>query len=439
MTVDTAPTAPAATPRPGPDDIEPVQPRDAGPHHHRHHHRGAVLRARPGVWQAWNSLLHWHDVAVFLILYLSTGFGITVGFHRLLHAPQLQDARRGSGRPWQPWARWRSRGTSFPGSPTIEAPRVLRRGGRPAQPPRGSRRRLARRAARALARPWGWLFEHTQRGKRERYAPDLLKDPDIAFIDRTFIWWAIGGIVVAFPLGMLLGGGSVEAGLTGLLWGGFIRILVLHHMTYSINSLCHFFGRRRFETEDHSRNLLWLSVPTLRRVVAQQPPRVPHVGIPRPALVGARPLCAGDPDDGEARPRLGRGPDRSGPPGSARRPAEAPGPDRPRAGPLQRGAAARRARGGAAHAARRVLCAQPRSRPPPDPDAFRLRVGGLVELELRAGPGRAARALSGARGRRDAAVRGQPACRPDGGARHPGRGRVGARRDRHGRLARGGR
>ena len=110
---------------------------------------------------------------------------------------------------------------------------------------------------------WGWLFEHTQRGKRERYAPDLLKDPDIAFIDRTFIWWAIGGIVVAFPLGMLLGGGSVEAGLTGLLWGGFIRILVLHHMTYSINSLCHFFGRRRFETEDHSRNLLWLSVPTM--------------------------------------------------------------------------------------------------------------------------------------------------------------------------------
>jgi stearoyl-CoA desaturase (delta-9 desaturase) len=109
---------------------------------------------------------------------------------------------------------------------------------------------------------WGWLFFHDQRGKRERYAPDLLKDPDIKFIDRTFIFWAVGGILLAFPLGMALGGGSVEAGLTGLLWGGFIRILVLHHMTYSINSLCHFFGRRRFDTDDHSRNLMWLSVPT---------------------------------------------------------------------------------------------------------------------------------------------------------------------------------
>ena len=48
-------------------------------------------------------------------------------------------------------------------------------------------------------------------------------------------------------------------GLTGLLWGGLVRVFLLHHVTYSINSLCHFFGRRRFETDDESRNLLWLS------------------------------------------------------------------------------------------------------------------------------------------------------------------------------------
>jgi stearoyl-CoA desaturase (delta-9 desaturase) len=52
------------------------------------------------------------------------------------------------------------------------------------------------------------------------------------------------------------------AGLTGLLWGGAVRIFFLHHVTYSINSLCHFFGRRRFETGDESRNLLWLALPS---------------------------------------------------------------------------------------------------------------------------------------------------------------------------------
>jgi stearoyl-CoA desaturase (delta-9 desaturase) len=54
----------------------------------------------------------------------------------------------------------------------------------------------------------------------------------------------------------------VAEGLTGLLWGGAVRMLVLHHATYSINSLCHFFGRRRFATDDESRNLRWLSVFT---------------------------------------------------------------------------------------------------------------------------------------------------------------------------------
>src|SRR3712207_5644600 len=54
-------------------------------------------------------------------------------------------------------------------------------------------------------------------------------------------------------------GGTLRDGFTGMLWGGAIRMLVLHHATYSINSLCHFFGRRRFDTEDESRNLLWLA------------------------------------------------------------------------------------------------------------------------------------------------------------------------------------
>ena len=104
----------------------------------------------------------------------------------------------------------------------------------------------------------GWLFIHTQRGAKERFARDLLDDPAIRFVDRFFVLWVTLGLLVPFGLGWALGG-SLVAGLTGLLWGGLMRMLVLHHVTFSINSLCHFFGRRRFDTGDHSRNLMWLA------------------------------------------------------------------------------------------------------------------------------------------------------------------------------------
>ena len=105
----------------------------------------------------------------------------------------------------------------------------------------------------------GWLFIHTQRGKKEKYAPDLIEDPTISWVNRTFFLWATIGLLFPFALGYAIGG-TLVAGLTGLLWGGLVRMFVLHHVTYSINSLCHFFGRKRFETGDESRNLAWLSV-----------------------------------------------------------------------------------------------------------------------------------------------------------------------------------
>jgi stearoyl-CoA desaturase (delta-9 desaturase) len=82
------------------------------------------------------------------------------------------------------------------------------------------------------------------------------------FLNRTWLLWVLAGLVFPFALGWTLTG-SVIGGLTGLLWGGAVRIFVLHHATFSINSLCHFFGRRRFPTGDESRNLAWLALPTL--------------------------------------------------------------------------------------------------------------------------------------------------------------------------------
>jgi stearoyl-CoA desaturase (delta-9 desaturase) len=83
----------------------------------------------------------------------------------------------------------------------------------------------------------------------------------IAFVHRTFLVWVAAGLALPFVLGAALGG-SLEAGLTGLLWGGAVRMFVVHHLTYSINSLCHVFGRRPFDTGDESRNIAWLALPT---------------------------------------------------------------------------------------------------------------------------------------------------------------------------------
>ena len=69
---------------------------------------------------------------------------------------------------------------------------------------------------------------------------------------------SIAGFLVPFGLGWIVGG-SLGTALTTLLWAGFVRVFLLHHVTWSINSVCHFFGRRRFEVEDESRNVFWLA------------------------------------------------------------------------------------------------------------------------------------------------------------------------------------
>ncbi len=209
-------------------------------------------------WQAWNRELHWRDIAIFLVMYIPVGLGVTVGFHRLLTHRSFKTS---------PWLRGL---LGILGTMSVEGPVISwvadhrkhhaysDRFGDPHSPHvdhgggwRGALRGLGHAHV-------GWLFNHSQRGAAERFAPDLLADPVTSFVDRTFVLWSLVGLAIPFALGALIGG-SVRAGLEGVLWGGVARIFVLHHVTYSINSLCHFFGRRRFATGDHSRNLLWLA------------------------------------------------------------------------------------------------------------------------------------------------------------------------------------
>jgi stearoyl-CoA desaturase (delta-9 desaturase) len=220
------------------------------------------LALAAAAWRVWDGLLRPSDVAVFVILYLLTGLGVTVGFHRLLThrsfktGPAVRGVLAALGSaaiegPAISWVADHRRHHAFsdqPGDP--HSPHVDHGVG-----VRGALRGLAHAHV-------GWLFRHDQRGSRARYAPDLLSDPTIRFVDRTFFVWAVGGLALAFGLGVAIGG-TVTAGLTGLLWGGGVRLFVLHHVTYSINSICHVFGRRRFKTSDESRNVFWLALPSL--------------------------------------------------------------------------------------------------------------------------------------------------------------------------------
>ncbi|HEY2652570.1 MAG TPA: fatty acid desaturase, partial [Solirubrobacteraceae bacterium] len=104
----------------------------------------------------------------------------------------------------------------------------------------------------------GWLFETVGTADRQRFAPDLVKDRALRLIDRLFPLWITLTFAIPFALGWLIGGGFTAA-LTALLWGGLVRVFLLHHITWSINSVCHFFGRKRFDVKDESRNVFWLA------------------------------------------------------------------------------------------------------------------------------------------------------------------------------------
>ncbi len=217
-----------------------------------------VLALGVVAWQLWNDALGWSDVAIFLFAYVSTALAITVGFHRHFTHRAFKCRRwvrgtlaifgsaaiEGNIISWVADHRKHHAFSDEEGDP--HSPHVGHGGGWTG----------------ALKGLWhahvGWLFIHTHRGNRERYAPDLLADPLIRFVDRTFVLWVTVGLLVPFGLGYLIGG-SLHTALTGLLWGGLVRMLVVHHVTYSINSLCHFFGRRDYKTGDESRNLFWLA------------------------------------------------------------------------------------------------------------------------------------------------------------------------------------
>jgi stearoyl-CoA desaturase (Delta-9 desaturase) len=211
-----------------------------------------------GGWLAWGGALAWQDLLVLAITYTLTGLGVTVGYHRLFTHRSFKTTRgmrallavlgsmavEGPLIEWVATHRKHHRFSDEPGDP--HSPHLDDAPGW-----RGALRGLAHAHV-------GWMFRGVDMANPKRYAKDLLADRDLRLISRTFPLWVAVGLAIPFGLGVALTG-SVVGGLTGLLWGGAVRVFLLHHATFSINSLCHYYGRRPFATGDHSRNLAWLA------------------------------------------------------------------------------------------------------------------------------------------------------------------------------------
>ncbi len=201
--------------------------------------------------------LGWTDVVLALVFYVISGLGITVGFHRYFthgsfkanRALRVALAISGSialQGPVIDWVADHRRHHAFsdkegdPHSPWLfgTGPRALARG--------------------FYHSHMGWLFGRDQTNE-ERFTPDLLADRDIARVDRLFVLWATLSLVLPGVLGGLLTM-SWWGALTAFFWAGLVRVAVLHHVTWSINSICHMIGEQPFASRDHSRNVWPLAV-----------------------------------------------------------------------------------------------------------------------------------------------------------------------------------
>jgi stearoyl-CoA desaturase (delta-9 desaturase) len=211
----------------------------------------------------WSHFLSARDVAIFASMYLLSALGVTVGFHRLLTHRAFQT---------RPWLRYT---LALLGSMSLQGPVIdwvadhrkhhtfTDEDGDPHSPHAGHGAGLAGMLSGLWHAHTGWLFQTHGQASSKRFARDLVEDPTMRRINRLFPLIALASLALPFLLGLAFSGGLLAAGLSALLWGGLVRIFLVHHITWSINSICHFFGRRRFDTDDQSTNVFWLALPSL--------------------------------------------------------------------------------------------------------------------------------------------------------------------------------
>jgi stearoyl-CoA desaturase (delta-9 desaturase) len=216
-----------------------------------------LLAVVAGILLLWNTLVDWSDLLGLMIMYVITGFGVTVGFHRMLthrsfatfKPVQYLFAILGSMAVQGPVIAWVADHRKHHAHTDQE--------GDP-HSPHGHGSGFKGAVKGLWYAHMGWLFDRQGDASYRKYARDLVEDAGFRRINKLFPFWLALGIAIPAALGYAIEG-TLAAAATGALWGGLVRIFLLHHVTWSINSVCHFFGTRRFEVEDHSTNVFWLA------------------------------------------------------------------------------------------------------------------------------------------------------------------------------------
>jgi stearoyl-CoA desaturase (Delta-9 desaturase) len=203
----------------------------------------------------WDKAVDGLDLAIMAVMYLLSAVGITVGFHRLLTHRAFQTypwleytfavlgslSVQGSVLDWVADHRKHHAHTDAEGDP--HSPHVGHGSG--------------------LRGLWhahtGWLLETQGQADWKKYAPDLYENPTMRTIGKRFPYLAVLSLLVPTLAGFVLHGFTAAGALEGYIWGGLVRIFIVHHVTWSINSVCHMFGNRRFDIDDKSTNVWWLA------------------------------------------------------------------------------------------------------------------------------------------------------------------------------------
>jgi stearoyl-CoA desaturase (Delta-9 desaturase) len=212
-----------------------------------------------GLWLTWNTAIamNWTQLALFLAFYVFTGLGVTVGFHRYLTHGAFKAKR------------WLRIMLTLAGTMAIEgAPirwvadhRRHHQFSDEENDPHSPWRFGHSTAGLTKGLVWahmGWLFTRENTNSR-RFAPDLIADKDVRWFQKNFVYVLLFSLLLPTALGGLLTW-SWQGAVAGYLWAGLVRIALVHHVTWSVNSVCHVFGERPFTTGDKASNVWWLAI-----------------------------------------------------------------------------------------------------------------------------------------------------------------------------------
>ncbi len=213
-------------------------------------------------WMAWKGMVTRVDILIFTGMYVATGLGITVGYHRLFTHRSFETSKlirytlaslgamAAEGAPvvWSAQHRQHHAFSDVPGDPHSPI--------------------LDRKSTFLSALKWllfahyGHVFFQRETINPRKYVPDLIQEPFLLWMEKWSALFVVAGFLIPGAIGWACTHTMIGT-LSGVLWGGLVRLFVITHVTGAVNSICHVLGARRFETGDNSRNVWWLAPFTL--------------------------------------------------------------------------------------------------------------------------------------------------------------------------------